>query len=82
MKKKRNQDKWFNPSVTTNWKKTDSQETRRRNTLKAHKGNYLATARSLMALANVTQDSETKRKARADSLHFYALNKRKKAKCK
>lgn len=77
MKKKRNQKKWFHPSVTTNWKKTDSQETRRRNVLKAHKGDYLATARGLMALSNVSQDSETKRKARSDSLHFYALHKRK-----
>lgn len=77
---KRKKEKWFSPSITTNWKKTDSQETRRRNTLKAHKGDYLATARSLMALSNVTTDSETKRKSRGDSLHFFALYKRKKGK--
>lgn len=74
---KRKKEKWFSPTITTNWKKTDSQETRRRNALKAHKGDRLATARGLMALANITQDAETKRKASADARHFYAQYKRK-----
>jgi hypothetical protein len=81
-KKKNNNEKWFEPGKSLNWRKKDSQTVRRRNALKARKGNELATARALQALANVTQDNETARKARADAKYFYGrhkrLNKRKK----
>jgi len=40
--------------------------------LKAHKGNELATARALQALANVTADTETAKLAKADADYFFA----------
>jgi len=42
----------------------------------------LATARSLLALANVTQDAETRRKARADADYFFERYRREKGKRK
>jgi hypothetical protein len=44
---------------------------RRRLVLKAHGGDKLASARGLLALANVTKDTETKRKADADAKYFF-----------
>lgn len=75
-KKKNNSKNWFVPGKTMDWHKTDSQTTRRRNALRAHKGNELATARALQALANVSQDKETVRKAGADAKYFYGRHKR------
>ncbi len=68
--------KWYKPKVHSGWRKEDAMDKRRRNALKAHKGNKLATARSLNALANVTKDEETKRKAMFDARHFYRLYKK------
>jgi hypothetical protein len=66
--------KWFKPStIDTGWHKTDSQTKRRRAMLKAHKGDHLAAARSLVQLANINQDSETQRKARSDAKYFFAM---------
>ena len=76
MAKKKSAEKWFEAGKPLNWHKGDSQTARRRNALKARKGNLLTTAKALMALSNVTTDPETKRKARAESLYFYARNKR------
>lgn len=64
-------DKFFKPGKTLNWHKEDSQTTRRRNALSSRHGNYLKAARALQALSNVTQDSETKRKARNDAAYFF-----------
>ncbi len=68
--------KWFSPGVHMGWHKDDGQATRRRAALKAHGGDALATARALMAISNGSQDAETHRKARADSLYFYQVHKR------
>lgn len=68
--------KFFSPGKPMNWHKTQSQTMRRRNALHAHKGDCLATARALQALANVQSgshgDIETRRKASADAKHFFA----------
>jgi len=74
MPKKRSATKWFKPGRHTGWSKDDSQTTRRSAILKSRRGNYLKSARALMALSNVSQDKETSRKARADSLYFYKLH--------
>jgi hypothetical protein len=63
--------KWFEAGKKLNWSKDLSQTVRRRNALNSRKGNYLATARALQALANVTQDAETKRKAAGDAKYFF-----------
>jgi hypothetical protein len=61
------------------WHKNQPSEKRRKLALKAHKGDKLATARALQALANVTTDKTTKKLARADAVYFYNLyNKGKK----
>jgi hypothetical protein len=72
---KRN-NRWFQPGEPLNWEKTDSQATRRRNALRSRKGDYLATARALQALANVTRDKMTKIRAHSDALYFYAQHKK------
>lgn len=69
--------KWFEKGKPTGWRKEDTQTQRRRVALASHKGKLLPTARSLMALSNMTQDLETRRKARADAQYFYALYKAK-----
>lgn len=68
--------KWFNPKVETGWSKKDSQTKRRRAALKAHKGSHLAAARGLQSLANITQDAQTKAKARADAKYFFVMYKK------
>jgi hypothetical protein len=70
--------KWFKPTTTTNWHKSDSIIVRRKNALKAHSGDILATARGLAALANITKDNQTRIKAKADANHFFALHKKQK----
>lgn len=72
---KNNNDKWFQAGKSLNWSKSDSQTTRRRNALKARKGNYLKAGRALQALANVTTDAETARKARSDARYFFEKNR-------
>lgn len=54
-----------------NWHKVDSQTIRRRNALASRKQDALAAARALLALANVTNDKETKRKARSDYIALF-----------
>ncbi len=68
--------KWFEPGKKLNWSKDDKPTTRRRNALKARRGNTLKTARALQALSNVTQDSGTKAKAAADARYFFARHKK------
>jgi hypothetical protein len=67
--------KWYVHGPEMNWNKGMSTTTRRSNVLAAHKGDELATARSLQALANVTTDSETRSKANSDAEYFYARHK-------
>lgn len=67
---------FFHPKVHMLWRKTQSAITRRRLALKAHGGDYLATARALQALSNVTTDRETKQKAYADARYFFAKHSR------
>lgn len=67
---------FFHPQVTgTGWRKDAPQEERRRDMLRAHGGDALATARALQALANVSQDPATKRAAAADAAYFYKRHK-------
>jgi len=69
-------EQWFNPDVEMNWGKDMPVNTRRRNALKAHGGDPLATARALQALANVTTDPATKKEAGKDAEHFFELHKK------
>jgi len=68
-------DQWYEPGVETGWEKDMYKGERRFLVLKAHKGDVLASARSMQALSNVTTDRETKRKARADALYFFGKHK-------
>jgi len=65
-------EKWYEHTVRMNWHKDESADVRRANALKAHKGDELATARALQALANVTTDAETAELAKADADYFFA----------
>lgn len=76
--KKKSATKWFEPGKHTGWSKDDGQATRRRAVLKSRQGNYLRAARALQALANVTQDKETQRKAHSDALYFYRMHNKSK----
>lgn len=71
---------WFNniDRSETGWKKDMPTDQRRKVALKAHKGDLLATARSLMALANVTRDDRTAKLAKSDALYFYREYEKKK----
>ncbi len=64
--------KWYEHNVEMNWSKDQSAEVRRANALKAHKGDALATARALQALANVTTDVETAELAKIDADYFFS----------
>lgn len=70
--------RFFHPKVHTGWEKGMPAAKRRRLVLKAHKGSYLSSARSMQALANVTQDGPTADKAHADAKYFYREYKRSK----
>jgi hypothetical protein len=65
-------ERWYQHDVKMNWHKTDAAELRRANALEAHKGDELATARALQALANVTTDVETARLAKLDADYFFS----------
>jgi hypothetical protein len=54
------------------WHKSDSRKVRLLNVLASHKFNYLASARALRWLANVSNDPETKHKASSDSIHLFS----------
>ena len=70
-------DKWFDPTTHSGWQKDMPLKTRRNKVFVAHGRDALASARSLQALANVTQDSATKRAAKADAKYFFAQHKKK-----
>ena len=76
-------DKWYQEatkgSKPLGWRKSMSQRERIRVALKARRGDVLATARALNALANVTADNETKRKARADASYLYKVHRQQNA---
>jgi hypothetical protein len=65
-------EKWYQHNVEMNWHKDEPAEVRRANAFKAHKGDELATARALQALANVTTDPETSKLAKIDADYFFA----------
>ena len=73
-KKKR----WYAPKVHSGWKKSQPAKVRRKLLLRAHKGNLLSAAKSKQALANVTQDEETREIALADARFFFEEHKRSK----
>lgn len=68
---------WFHPEGHTGWKKTQKASTRRRKLLnatdkrKTMHDRYVEAGRKAQALANVTQDKPTERKARADANYFF-----------
>ena len=64
------------------WHKGDEENVRRKKVLIACKNNYLMSARALQQLANRTIDSETRRKAWADSKYFYLQHREYKKKQK
>ena len=64
-------EKWYRHNVEMKWHKDELAEVRRGNALRAHKGDELATARALQALANVTTDSETSNLAKTDADYFF-----------
>lgn len=69
--------KWFpEKTVHMGWEKDMSIKERRELALDAHGGDYLSTARSLQALANVTRDKKTRRKAGADAKYFYGMHRK------
>ena len=65
-------EKWYQHNVEMNWHKDLPAAVRRANALKAHKGDELATARALQALANVTTDAETAQLAKTDADYFFS----------
>ena len=71
-------EKFFHPKVHTGWHKNDNIWTRRKKALRAHKGDLLAAARALQALANVTVDTSTAREAALDARYFYRMNRKQK----
>lgn len=64
--------RWYEHNVEMNWSKGMPAAQRRANALKAHRGDQLATARALQALANVTTDAGTAGKAKTDAAYFFA----------
>jgi len=66
---------WFEPQVETGWRKSQSEAVRRVGVLKAHKGDELTSGRAMQALANVTTDKETKRKAKSDAQYFFRIHR-------
>lgn len=74
-------ERWYQPGEKLGWRKSDSQDKRRRIALKNRGGDILSTARALGALTNVNSgpkgDKETHRKAKSDSQYFYRLYRKK-----
>jgi hypothetical protein len=66
------------PPYSSGWKKTQSAKTRIKNAIASrpkrwsHRKRVLSAGRSLIALANVTRDRETKVKARMDAKRLFA----------
>lgn len=67
--------RFFDPGVRTGWRKDLPAGIRRRRVLRAHKGNTLASARSMQSLANVTTDKRTKQLAGLDARFFFRQHK-------
>jgi hypothetical protein len=65
-------DKWYEHNVEMHWHKDQTAAVRRVNALTAHKGDALAAAGALQALANVTTDTDTARLAKKDADYFFA----------
>lgn len=76
MKKNKSNNKWFEHGKPMGWHKQSSQAVRRSNALHAHKNDLLATARALNQLANITTDTETRRKSKSDAKYFFERYKR------
>ena len=66
--------KWYKPKIHSGWSKDLTELGRRRKAYKSHK-TYLSTAKSLMALSNVSKDATTKRLAKSDAKYFYRKHK-------
>jgi hypothetical protein len=79
--KRKKSGKWFEAGKSLGWHASDGQAHRREAALKSRRGNALATARALLALANVNhrQNPEMARKAYADAQYFFRMNRDKKA---
>jgi len=75
-------EKWYTHGKTTGWNKENKATTRRRKLLattdkrKTLHNRYLEAARRIQALANVNQDPETQRKAKADADYFFRMARR------
>jgi len=69
--------KWFEAGRPLGWRKQDSQTKRRAIALRNRDGDYLKAARALQALANISQDKETARKAESDASYMFAQHKKK-----
>ena len=69
--KRQSQGKWYHKGKSLGWSKDDGQIKRRRAALASRRGNYLKAARALQSLSNISQDSDTARKSRADALYFF-----------
>jgi hypothetical protein len=69
-------ERFFHPKVHTGWKKGMALSTRRSKVLKAHGNSFLAAARAMQSLANVTTDAATRLAARADALYFFKWNRK------
>lgn len=67
--------RWFEPGEPLGWRKEMPVNKRRGIALRNRGGDYLATARALQALANVTTDQEAKVKARLDASYFFNKHK-------
>lgn len=69
--------KWFKPKVHTGWDKDQSAATRRRHLMASTPKNwgrdkrYLQAGHRAQALANVSQDPATQKKAAADAEYFF-----------
>jgi len=59
--------RWFHPGEALGWKKDQPQKRRINIVVRSRGGDYLAAGRALQALANVTEDRETKEKAGKDA---------------
>ena len=70
---------WFKPDERkhTGWKKHQKPTTRRRRLLastdkrKTMHNRYLEAGRRIQALANVTEDKQTEKKAKSDASYFF-----------
>jgi hypothetical protein len=62
-----------------NWHKEDQRKIRRQNALNSRHGDLMQTYHALNGLSRVTRDSETKRLAKADAVHFLEQHKKKQA---